>query len=144
MDNWPFYCARLGCGQDTIHERLIWLAKVCGVASFALALVLYLVFRQHKLLLMPLLLGGLCLLLVLWGEVGDAVLLAVVRTHPNLSEVLPDQQQAYDLFGALTFLAFGATGLLVLAGGMKVLAEWPGALYQHGEQRRTASRQRRS
>ena len=58
MDNWPFYCARLGCGQDTIHERLIWLAKVCGVASFALALVLYLVFRQHKLLLMPLLLGG--------------------------------------------------------------------------------------
>jgi hypothetical protein len=146
MDNWPVdpvYCGWFGCYQDIIHERFIWLAKACGVASFALALVLYLVFRQRKLLMMPLVLGAFCLLLALWGQVGDAVLLAVTRTHPNLSEMLPDQQQAYDLFGAFTFLALGATGLLLLAGGMKVLVEWPGALYQHREKQRTASRQRR-
>lgn len=143
----PDYCIHLfGCSSLYHHEQIMWLDKASSVAAFALALVLYVVFRQHKFLLMPLVLGGLCLLLVLWGQVGEARLVAVTRTHLVTDvalPVLPGQQREEDYYAALTLLALGATGLLVLAGGVKVLVEWPGALYEQTEARRTASRQRR-
>jgi len=88
-----------------------------SLTAFALAYVLYHVFRQRKLLIMPLVLGGLCLLLVLWGFVGDAGLVAAARTYRDdrvSLRVLPGQQREEDYYAALTLLALGATGLLVL------------------------------
>ncbi len=129
-------------GCNTYHETEIWITKDCGVALFALALLLYLVFRQRSLLLGPLVLGTLCVLFGLWGQVSHAVLLEMGRSHPSLSAVLPDNQQADTLQLGLTLFAMVSTALLLLAGFMKVLAEWPGALYRDKDKGRASSRQR--
>jgi hypothetical protein len=143
----PDYCIHwFGCYSVYNHWQIMLLNLFSSLTAFALAYVLYHVFRQRKLLMMPLVLGGLCLLLVLWGFVGDAGLVAAARTYRDdrvSLRVLPGQQREEDYYAALTLLALGATGLLLLGGGMKVLVEWPGALYEPTEPRRTAGRQRR-
>ncbi len=118
MENYPVdrvYCGWFGCDYATQHETMTWIVKDCGVALFALALLLYLVFRQWRLLPGPLALGALCVLFGLWGQF---------------------------LF-IFTLFAMMSTALLLAAGFMKVLAEWPGALYQRREPRRATRRQRR-
>jgi hypothetical protein len=129
-------------GCYTYHETEIWITKDCGIALFALALLLYVVFRQRKLLIGPLVLGMLCLLFALWGQVSHEVLLELGRSHPSLSAVLPDKQQADTLQLGLTLFALVSTALLLAAGFMKVLAEWPGALFRHKDKGRTSSHQR--
>jgi hypothetical protein len=107
-----------------------------------MALLLYLVFRQRRLLLGPLVVGALCVLFALWGQVSQAVLLELGRSHPSFSAVLPDDRQADTLQLGLTYFAMVSTALLLAAGFMKVLAEWPGALYRHKGKGRASSHQR--
>jgi hypothetical protein len=98
------------------------------------------VFRQRSLLRAPLVVGALYVLFGLWGQVSHVVLLKLGRLHPSLRAVLPSNQQADGILFGLALFAIVTTVLLLLAGFMKVLAEWPGALYRDTGTRRKSRR----